>query len=73
MTNSERSVNGETTEDDRTIPKLLHELGALLGIHVPWLFLARDGKGQLGIFSNQKPEQIRALAREYLKQKSGLR
>ena len=55
------------TDDDRALPKLLHQLCALLGHHVPWLFLARDPRGELRVFSNQRPEQIRALASAYLR------
>ena len=52
---------------ERALPKLLHELGSRFGAHTPWLFLTKDRKGVLKVFSDQRPEQIRHFAAEYLR------
>jgi hypothetical protein len=56
-------------DNERILEKKLHELGELLGNHVRWAFLAFD-QGALVTFSNQRPEQIRTLAKAYLGQRA---
>ena len=52
---------------DRALSKCLDELAAMFDGRTPWLFITKDRDGALATMSNQRPEQIRELAKEYLK------
>ena len=52
---------------NRALSKCLHELGAVFDARTPWLFVRKDRDGALAVMSNQRPEQIRELAKDYLK------
>ena len=57
------------TENEFALPKLLRELGSHFDARDGWVFFAKNRKGGLTVYSNQRPEQIRALAKSYLKSK----
>ena len=50
----------------RSVEKVLEELAAHFDARTLWVFLSRNRDGTFAVFSNQRPEQIRALAKEYL-------
>ena len=56
-------------DGERALEKKLHELASLIGTRNPWVFFARDERGALVVFSNERPEQIRDLVKKYLEKR----
>jgi hypothetical protein len=52
---------------DDTISALAHELGEAVGPRQPWIFLTRnEASGEVVVFSNRPPAEIRILLGHYL-------
>ena len=57
----ERGLGSST----RDFSEHVHELARFVGERRPWAFIVRDEAGELKVFSNQRPEQIREMLRRY--------
>ena len=56
-------------QDERIREKDLHQLASHFDARTQWVFLSKERNGALVVYSNGRPERIRALARDYLKTK----